>query len=65
MTIKKEDIRALVQAQIVLPDYSADPFVRRRVGLALARSCGACTDEENGPTGLFRPLVAGLNDAVA
>jgi hypothetical protein len=48
MKIKKEEIFALVQGQPLLPDYSADPFVRRRVGLALAKSCGASTDEKNG-----------------
>jgi hypothetical protein len=48
MKIKNEEIRALVQAQTALPDYSADPFVQRRVGLALAKSRGACTDEKNG-----------------
>ena len=48
MTIKTEELRALVQAQNVLPDYSADPLVQRRVGLALARSCGAGSDEKNG-----------------
>jgi hypothetical protein len=61
MAIKNAEIRALVQAQIVLPDYSADPLVQRRVGLALAKSCGARTDEKNGldwpastPSGLLR-----------
>jgi hypothetical protein len=48
MTIKNEAMAALVEAQGVLPDYSADPFVGRRVGLALAKSCGARTDEKNG-----------------
>ena len=43
MTIKKEnlDIRALIQAQPVLPDYLADPLVQRRIGQLLAGFCEA------------------------
>jgi hypothetical protein len=48
MKIKNEEIFALVQAQPLLPDYSADPFVQRRVGLVLAKSGGARTNEKDG-----------------
>ena len=43
MTSKKEsaEIRALIQAQIVLPDYLADPLVQRRIGALLAEFCAA------------------------
>jgi hypothetical protein len=35
------EIRALIQAQIVLPDYLADPLVQRRLGALLAEFCAA------------------------
>lgn len=43
MTIKKDnpEIRALIQAQIILPDYLADPLVQRRMGKLLAGYCEA------------------------
>ena len=43
MTIKKEnpEIRALIEAQIVLPDRLTDPLVQRRIGKLLAQFCEA------------------------
>ena len=43
MTIKKEnpEIRALIRAQIAMPDYLADPLVQRRIGKLLAGFCEA------------------------
>ena len=43
MTIKKEnpEIRALIEAQIVLPDRLTDPLVQRRIGKLIAQFCEA------------------------
>jgi hypothetical protein len=50
MTIKNEtlrrEIRALIQAQIALPNYLEDQLVQRRIGKLLAASSEAHANEK-------------------
>ena len=52
MTIKtaNPDIRALIETQVVLPDYLADPLVQRRLGKLLAQFCEARVKNSQAPT---------------